>query len=157
MLIQLLKLFLGTRTSFRLVQFLKQDNYQEAKLTSPSQDVTGRSFLINQLVHIKATVFESEVSLSCLGSWSSSVSIVTRLQARRLKNRDSIAGRSRDFSLLHRAETGSGAPDRWVPWTLSTDVEWPGHEADHSPPSNVKVNNAQNYTFTIRLHGVVLY
>jgi hypothetical protein len=49
-------------------------------------------------------------------------------------------------------------PMQGVPGTLSLGVKGPGCEADHSPPSSVKVKNAWNYTTThpIRLHGVVL-
>jgi len=31
---------------------------------------------------------------------------------------------------------------QWVLGVLSPVVKWPGHEADHSPPSSVKVKNA---------------
>jgi hypothetical protein len=30
-------------------------------------------------------------------------------------------------------------PIQWVPGTLSLGIKWPGHEADHSPPSSVEV------------------
>jgi hypothetical protein len=41
---------------------------------------------------------------------------------------------------------------------LSLGVKRPGREADHSPPTSAKVQNAWSYTSTpsIRLHGVVL-
>jgi len=37
-------------------------------------------------------------------------------------------------------------------------VKWPGHKADHSPPSSDKVKNVWSYTSTLSvcLHGVVL-
>jgi hypothetical protein len=49
-------------------------------------------------------------------------------------------------------------PMQWVPGALSLGVKWPGHECDHSPPSNAKVKNAWSYTSTppIHLHGMVL-
>jgi hypothetical protein len=49
-------------------------------------------------------------------------------------------------------------PIQWVPGALSIGVEWPGHEAVHSPQSSAKVKNAWSFTstFTIHLHGVVL-
>jgi hypothetical protein len=37
---------------------------------------------------------------------------------------------------------------QWVPGTLSLGVKQLQHEADHSPPSSVKVKNAGNYTST---------
>jgi hypothetical protein len=49
-------------------------------------------------------------------------------------------------------------PIQWVPGSLSLRVKRPGREADHSPPTSVKVKNAWSYNFTspIRLHGLVL-
>jgi hypothetical protein len=41
------------------------------------------------------------------------------------------------FSLRHRFQTGFGPPMKWVP-----GVKRPGHETDHSPPSNAEVKNA---------------
>jgi len=34
----------------------------------------------------------------------------------------------------------------WVPLVPLWDVMWPGHEADHSPPSITEVKNAWSYT-----------
>jgi hypothetical protein len=42
-----------------------------------------------------------------------------------------------DFSLLHSAQTGSGA--QWLPGAISQGVNRQGHEADHSPPSSAEV------------------
>jgi hypothetical protein len=36
----------------------------------------------------------------------------------------------------------------WELGGLSPRVNWPGCEADHSPPSNADVKNVWNYTFT---------
>jgi hypothetical protein len=49
-------------------------------------------------------------------------------------------------------------PIQWVPEALSLGVKWPGHEADHSPPSSAKVKIAWNYTSTpnMSLYGMVL-
>jgi hypothetical protein len=33
-------------------------------------------------------------------------------------------------------------PIQWVPGAFSLGVKWPRHEANHSPPSSAKVNNA---------------
>jgi hypothetical protein len=37
-------------------------------------------------------------------------------------------------------------------------INWPGHEANHSPPSSTDVNNACDFTSTppIRIYGEVL-
>jgi hypothetical protein len=32
-------------------------------------------------------------------------------------------------------------PIQWILGALSAGVKWPGHEADHSPPSSVEVKN----------------
>jgi hypothetical protein len=32
-------------------------------------------------------------------------------------------------------------PIQWVPVTLPQGIKLPGHEADHSPPSNAEVKN----------------
>jgi hypothetical protein len=49
-------------------------------------------------------------------------------------------------------------PIQWVLGSLSLGVKWPGHEADHSPPSTAEVKNAWSYTSIppMHLHGVVL-
>jgi hypothetical protein len=39
-------------------------------------------------------------------------------------------------------------PKRLVPGALSLGLKRPGREADHSPPSSAKVNNACSYTST---------
>jgi hypothetical protein len=48
-------------------------------------------------------------------------------------------------------------PIQWVPGAPSVSIKWPGHAADHSPPSSAKVKNAWGYTSTPPiLHGIVL-
>jgi hypothetical protein len=61
-------------------------------------------------------------------------------------------------------------PIQWVPRAFTPEVQWLGHEADHSHPSSAKVKNAWSYASTsqyvfmawclikqkIHLHGVVL-
>jgi len=36
----------------------------------------------------------------------------------------------------------------WVPEALTPELKWPGHEADHAPPSGAEVKNAWSYTST---------
>jgi hypothetical protein len=63
-----------------------------------------------------------------------------------LDDQDLIPGRGYDgiFSLHHRVQTSSGAQLALYPivtGALTLRVKWPRCEADHSPPSNVKVKN----------------
>jgi hypothetical protein len=37
-------------------------------------------------------------------------------------------------------------PRQWLPGTGSLEAGWPGHEADHSPPSSAEVKNEWGYT-----------
>jgi hypothetical protein len=37
-----------------------------------------------------------------------------------------------------------------VAGALSLGAKWPGHEADHSPPSSAEVKNAWSYTSTLQ-------
>jgi len=39
-------------------------------------------------------------------------------------------------------------PTQWVPGYLFLGIKQLGHEADHSPPSSVKVKNAWSFTST---------
>jgi hypothetical protein len=53
--------------------------------------------------------------------------------------------RARDFSLLHSVQTGyepKKPPIQWVAGPLSRGVKRPWREADHSPPSSIKVKNS---------------
>jgi hypothetical protein len=66
-----------------------------------------------------------------------------------------------NFSLYHSVQTGSGPP--LASYQMGTGgsfpgVNWPGREADLSPPSSAEVKNAWNYSSTppIRLHVMVL-
>jgi len=49
-------------------------------------------------------------------------------------------------------------PIQWVPGVLSLGLKRPGSEADHSPPSNVKVKECVELYlhFPMPVHGVVL-
>jgi hypothetical protein len=63
------------------------------------------------------------------------------------------------FTTMSRTVLGPTQPPiQWVPGALSLGVKWPGHEADHSPPSSAEVKNAWSCTSTppICLHGMVL-
>jgi hypothetical protein len=41
-----------------------------------------------------------------------------------------------------------------APWELFFE-KWPGHEADHSPPSSVKVKNSWSYTSSVPYIGII--
>jgi hypothetical protein len=44
------------------------------------------------------------------------------------------------FTTMSRTAQGPTQPPiQWLPGALSLRVKWPGHEADHSPPSSAKV------------------
>jgi len=48
-------------------------------------------------------------------------------------------------------------PVQWVLRALLPGVKWPGHEADHTPPSNSTVKNAWGYTwFGCEIAGTIL-
>jgi hypothetical protein len=69
-------------------------------------------------------------------------------------------GGARDFSLLHSVQTGSRAHPVSYPvgtGALSSEVNRPGRETHHSPPSGAEVKNGGAIPpLPIRLHGVVL-
>jgi hypothetical protein len=54
--------------------------------------------------------------------------------------------------LLHNVQTEIWGPASFlfneVPWVLSPRVKWLRREANHSPPSSVKVKNKWSYTST---------
>jgi hypothetical protein len=63
------------------------------------------------------------------------------------------------FTAVSRPALGPTQPPiQWVTGALSVWVNWPGHEADHSPSSSAEVKNAWSYISTpiTRLNGVVL-
>jgi hypothetical protein len=63
------------------------------------------------------------------------------------------------FTTASRTALGPTQPPiQWVPGAPSLGVQWPGREADNSPPASAEVKNGWSYTSTppIRLHGVVL-
>jgi hypothetical protein len=55
-----------------------------------------------------------------------------------------------EFSLLHSAQTGSGAHPAYQMGTgaLSLEVKQQGREGDHSPPTSAEVKNKWIYTST---------
>jgi hypothetical protein len=63
---------------------------------------------------------------------------------------------SKDFSVLHSVQTGSGAyPASYTMGTGGTvllGIKWPGRDANHSPPSSVEVKNGGLY-----LHSPILW
>jgi hypothetical protein len=76
-----------------------------------------------------------------VASWGSSVSIVMGYG---LDGQGSIPGRGKIFLSFIASRPALGPtqpPIQWVPGALSPGVKWYGHEADHSPPSSVKVKN----------------
>jgi len=38
------------------------------------------------------------------------------------------------------------SPIQWISWSVTPEIKWPGHEADHSPTSSTEVKNAWSYT-----------
>jgi hypothetical protein len=79
--------------------------------------------------------------LLLIGSWSSSVSIVSDY---RLDDRGSICGRGRiifHLASVSRPALGPTPPIQWVQLVLSRGKARPELECDHSPPSSAKVEN----------------
>jgi hypothetical protein len=61
----------------------------------------------------------------------------------------------REISLLHVVQTDSGSH----PGEISSEIIWPGLEADHSPPSGPHVKNVWNCSLPPlphNFHSVVL-
>jgi hypothetical protein len=55
------------------------------------------------------------------------------------------------FTTASRTALGPTQPlNQWVKGALSLGVKWPGHEADHSPPSSAEIKNAWRYTSTLQ-------
>jgi hypothetical protein len=53
------------------------------------------------------------------------------------------------FTIASRTALGSTQPPiQWVPGALSLGVKWPGHEANHSPPSSSEAKNEWRSTST---------
>ena len=58
----------------------------------------------------------------------------------------------REFSVLQNVQTYSRvhpAAIQWVPGVCISEVNWPGHEADHSPPSSPEVKILWSSTFPL--------
>ena len=80
--------------------------------------------------------------------WDNSVSIVTSLWTRHLRNR-LVSIRGSDFSLLQNIQTATEAhPAIYSVGAsgLSPSGKWSGHEASHSPQSSAKVKNRGSHT-----------
>jgi hypothetical protein len=56
------------------------------------------------------------------------------------------------FSPVHIIQTDfrtHSTPIQQVPWALSLWVKWPGHEAEHLPPTSAKVKITRIYTSAV--------
>jgi hypothetical protein len=106
-----------------------------------------------------------------VGKWLSAINVLPLSFLDTSQNNDWLrAGRPRGrssspsmvknflFSMSFRPDLGPTQPPiQWVLGALSLGVEWQGHEADHSPPTSVKVKKLWTYTSAPPcLHGVVL-
>jgi hypothetical protein len=84
-------------------------------------------------------------------SQDSSVGIVTGYRLDDQMTRVRFLAGAGNFSLQPHIHTGSGAHPTSYPMgtgALSLGVKWPGHEADHSPPTSAEVKNALSSTST---------
>jgi hypothetical protein len=71
----------------------------------------------------------------------------------RLRNRGSIPGRARDFSLVANVETRSGGTQLAVVSFLG--LKWPRPEADNTSPSSAKVKTRKAVpALPICVHGL---
>jgi hypothetical protein len=68
-----------------------------------------------------------------------------------MKNRGSISGQGQGICLFSTTARPAlqpiQPPIQWVPWPDFPGVQWPGHEADHSPPHRAEGNNEWRYTY----------
>jgi hypothetical protein len=51
------------------------------------------------------------------------------------------------FAASRLAQGPAQPPAQWVVEAVSPGVKWPGHEVNHSPPSNAEVRKVWSYTF----------
>jgi len=57
------------------------------------------------------------------------------------------------FTTAYRLDMGpTQLPIQWVLGILALGEIWPGHEADHSPPSRAEVKNVWRYISTPPVH-----
>jgi len=88
-----------------------------------------------RLLSLRGSISLISCSTDGLWSWDSIISIVGRLWVGR--SGFQIPVDVKDLSLLQNA-VGSTQPHmQWV-----VELEWPGHEVQHSLPSHAKVKNA---------------
>jgi hypothetical protein len=73
----------------------------------------------------------------------SSVSIVTTLQARRLRNFVAIYCKTNTFSLLQNVKTDT---DTTSTGYIFQRVKWPGRESNRLPPTIAEIKNVWSYT-----------
>jgi hypothetical protein len=87
----------------------------------------------------------------------SSLGIMARLRAGRLRSQSSIPGRGkRLFSVMSRLAVGSTQPSiQWVLGDVSLRVKQQGYEADHYLHI-VSRSRMWSYHFPIHLHGVLI-
>jgi hypothetical protein len=73
--------------------------------------------------------------------WDISVGITL---SRGLNDRGSDTGRGKFFifTILRLVVGPTQPPIQWVPLAISQGVQWPQHEADHSPPIAAEVRDA---------------
>ena len=78
---------------------------------------------------------------------------MTRLRDGRPRNRGSIPGRGRDFSIVANAETRSGATRLAAVSFLG--VKWPRREADNTSPSSAEIKTRKAVAaLPICVHGL---
>jgi hypothetical protein len=98
-----------------------------------------------------------KLSIDTRRSWDSSVGIALGCELDDWGSRKGLGNLL--FTTASRPTLGPTQPPiQWVLGALSSGVQRPGREADHSLPSSAEVKNAWSYTSTppLRLHGVVL-
>jgi hypothetical protein len=94
--------------------------------------------------HLNATVICVN---SIRKSRGSSVTIVTRLRAERLRFDSWQEQGIYVFDTTSRPALELTQPSiQWVPGVLSPELKWPYREADHSPLSSAEVKNTWSYT-----------
>jgi hypothetical protein len=84
-------------------------------------------------------------NLYCVLQPPTGVGIVTRLQAARPGDRDSVLGRGKGCFKSRRTLRPTWPPMQWMPRAVFPGLKQPGREADHSPLSSAR----------LRIHGAI--